>query len=66
VMFDAFYSTLRAVAPAARKNEFQSKLAHPSFVSVANRTRFTSYDVATEMPTKATEQMTSLTASPMK
>jgi hypothetical protein len=55
VMLDCFYSTFRVVAPAARRNEFQSKLGHPSFVSVANRTKFTSYDVAADMHTKANE-----------
>ena len=55
VMFDAFNSTFRVVAPAARKTEFESKLAHPSFLSVAKRTQFTSYDVVTAMHTKANE-----------
>jgi hypothetical protein len=55
VMLDSFYCTFRVVAPASRRNEFQSKLAHPSFTSVANRTKFTSYDVATDMHTKANE-----------
>jgi len=55
VLFDAFNSTFRVVAPAARKSEFESKLAHPSFESVAKRTIFTSYDVVTGMHTKASE-----------
>lgn len=55
VMFDAFSATFRVVAPAARKAEFTSKLSHPSFASVAKRTKFTSYDVVTEMHTKASE-----------
>jgi hypothetical protein len=55
VMFDAFNSLFRVVAPAARKTEFESKLAHPSFLSVAKRTKFTSYDVVTAMHTKANE-----------
>ena len=55
VLFDPFNSTFRVVAPAARKSEFESKLAHPSFESIARRTRFTSYDVVTEMHTKASE-----------
>lgn len=55
VMFDAFYSTFRVVAPAARKSEFESKLAHPSFVSIAKRTKFTSYEVVTDMHTKASQ-----------
>jgi hypothetical protein len=55
VLFDAFYATFRVVAPAVRKAEFASKLAHPSFASVAKRTKFTSYDVVTDMHTKASE-----------
>jgi len=55
VMFDAFNSAFRVVAPAARKREFESKLAHPSFESIAKRTKFTSYDVVTDMHTKAGE-----------
>jgi hypothetical protein len=55
VTLDAFWSTFRVVAPAVRKSEFESKLAHPSFESVAKRTKFTSYDVVTEMHTKASE-----------
>jgi len=55
VMFDAFYSAFRVVAPAARRTEFESKLAHPSFESIARRTKFTSYDVVTDMHTKAGE-----------
>lgn len=55
VMFDAFHSTFRVVAPAARKSEFESKLAHPSFASVAKRTKFSSYDLVTDMHTKASE-----------
>jgi hypothetical protein len=55
VTFDAFYSTFRIVSPASRKREFTSKLAHPSFSTVANRTRFTSYDLVSEMHAKASE-----------
>ncbi len=52
VLLDAFHSTFRVVAPATRKREFQSKLAHPSFASIASRTKFTTYDEATDMHTK--------------
>ncbi|MGO8736268.1 MAG: hypothetical protein ACLQVM_26135 [Terriglobia bacterium] len=55
VMFDAFNSAFRVVAPALRKSEFESKLAHPSLESIARRTKFTSYDVVTDMHTKANE-----------
>lgn len=59
VIFDAFHSTFRVVAPAARKNEFESKLAHPSFQSVAGRTRFTSYEVVADMHAKASAALAS-------
>jgi hypothetical protein len=55
VLFDVFYAKFRVVAPAARKSEFESKLAHPSFLSVAKRTLFTSYEVVADMHTKANE-----------
>jgi hypothetical protein len=55
VTFDGFYSTFRIVAPAARQREFSTKLAHPSFVSIAKRTMFTSYEIVSAMHTKASE-----------
>jgi len=55
VMFDAFNARFRVVAPAPRKREFESKLAHPSFLSVAKRTIFTSYDLLADMHSKANE-----------
>jgi hypothetical protein len=57
VLFDAFYCTFRVVAPAPRKREFFSKLAHPSFASIASRTKFSSYEVVAEMHTKASETL---------
>lgn len=57
-LFDAFNCTFRVVASAARKGEFQAKLAHPSFASVAARTKFTSYDLVAEMHAKASEAVT--------
>ena len=54
-LFEAFNCTFRVVAPVARKREFQSKLQHPSFMPVARRTYFTSYDVVAEMHAKANE-----------
>ncbi|MFA6134013.1 MAG: hypothetical protein WC869_08375 [Phycisphaerae bacterium] len=57
VIFEAFYSTFRVVAPEARRREFASKLTHPSFASVAKRTVFTSYDVVTVMHTRASESV---------
>jgi hypothetical protein len=55
VLFGAFYSTFRIVAPAARKAEFDSKLTHLSFATVAKRTKFTSYSVVTALHTQASE-----------
>ncbi len=55
VLLYAFHSTFRVVAPAARKREFESKLRHRSFASVAERTKFTSYDLVASMHTKASE-----------
>jgi hypothetical protein len=55
VVLYAFHSTFRVVAPAARKREFESKLHHRSFVTVAERTKFTSYDLVASMHAKASE-----------
>lgn len=55
VLLSGFHSTFRIVSPAPRKQEFTSKVAHPSFASIANRTRFTSYDLVSEMHTKESE-----------
>jgi hypothetical protein len=57
VTLDAFHSTFRIVSPAVRKQEFASKIAHPSFATVATRTRFTSYDLVSDMHTKASEAL---------
>jgi DNA adenine methylase Dam len=55
VLLDAFHSTFRIVSPAPRKQEFVSKIAHPSFSSIAHRTRFTSYELVSEMHSKENE-----------
>ncbi len=55
VVLDAFHVTFRIVSPAARKSEFASKIAHPSFYSIAGRTRFTSFDLVSEMHAKESE-----------
>jgi hypothetical protein len=55
VLLDAFHSTFRIVSPAPRKQEFVSKIAHPSFSSIAHRTRFTSYELVSEMHAKENE-----------
>jgi hypothetical protein len=55
VTLDAFHSVFRIVSPSPRKREFASKLAHPSFSTIAGRTRFTSYDLVSEMHAKESE-----------
>ena len=51
----AFHSTFRVVAPGARKREFESKLCHRSFAAVAERTKFTTYDLVASLHAKASE-----------
>ena len=55
VLFDAFNSRFRVVAPAEREREFKSKLSHPSFGSIAQRAKFTSYDAVADLHAKASE-----------
>ena len=55
VMLDAFHAVFRIVSPAPRKSEFASKIAHPSFCTIAARTRFTSYDLVSEMHAEESE-----------
>ncbi len=55
VLLSGFHSVFRIVSPAPRKQEFTSKIAHPSFASVAARTRFTSYELVSEMHAKENE-----------
>lgn len=57
VLFDAFHAVFRIVSPGPRKQEFISKIAHPSFSSISDRTRFTSYDLVSDMHTKASEAL---------
>ena len=55
VIFDAFHCTFRIVGPTSRKSEFESKRAHPSFASVAARTKFTDYETVSNLHAKANE-----------
>jgi DNA adenine methylase len=57
VVLDAFHSTFRIVSPGPRRQEFAAKIAHPSFATVVTRTRFTSYDLVSDMHTKASEAL---------
>jgi hypothetical protein len=59
VMFDAFNSAFKVAAPAVRRGEFESKLAHPAFVSIVARTKFISYDAVADMHTKASQAVAS-------
>jgi hypothetical protein len=53
--FEGFNSTLRIVAPAARQAEFRSKLQQRVFASIADRTKFTRYEVVSDLHSKASE-----------
>ncbi len=55
VTLNPFHAVFRVVAPAARKREFESKVCHPSFDSIAKRTKFTSYDLVADLHRKASE-----------
>jgi hypothetical protein len=55
VVLAGFFSTFRIVSPAPRKAEFTAKISHPSFASIASRTRFTTYDLVSEMHSKESE-----------
>ena len=57
VTLDSFYSIFRIVSPEPRKREFTSKIAHPSFATIATRTRFSSYELVSEMHAKASESV---------
>ena len=51
--FDVFTTDFRIVAPSARQEEFKSRLKQPVFKSIANRTRFTSYETVAELHSRA-------------
>jgi DNA adenine methylase len=51
--FDVFTSKFRIVAPAARQGEFKASLQRSTFKSIADRTRFTSYETVAELHSKA-------------
>jgi len=53
VILDAFNSTFRIVSPEPRKREFTSKIAHPSSTTIAKRTQFSSYELVSNMHTRA-------------
>jgi hypothetical protein len=55
VLLDAFHAEFRIVAPAPRQKEFLSKLVHPSFVSIAKRAKFTSYEATSDFHAKESQ-----------
>lgn len=55
VTLNPFHSVFRVVAPAARRREFESKVSHPSFDSIAKRTKFSSYELVADLHRKASE-----------
>lgn len=54
-MLDAFNSEFRVVAPGARRREFESKLSHHLFGSMAERVTFRSYDLVARLHSQASE-----------
>jgi hypothetical protein len=55
VLLSGFHSTFRIVSPASRKLEYTAKIMHPSFSAIVTRTRFTSYELVSEMHAKESE-----------
>jgi hypothetical protein len=55
VHFQDFNIDFRIVAAKTRQREFAGKIAHPSFAVVATRTKFTSYELVSDMHVKAHE-----------
>ena len=55
VNFRDFKIDFRIVASKHRQREFAAKITHPSFTSIADRTKFTSYDLVSELHSKAHE-----------
>lgn len=55
VHFQDFNIEFRIVAAKDRQREFASKIAHPSFAVIAGRTKFTSYELVSDLHVKAHE-----------
>ncbi|MDQ6861442.1 MAG: S1C family serine protease [Verrucomicrobiota bacterium] len=51
--FDAFSATFRVVAPAVRRNDFDAKPRQGAFAAIADRVRFTSYEIVADLHSKA-------------
>lgn len=55
VHFQDFSIDFRIVAAKTRQREFAAKITHPSFAVIATRTKFTSYELVSDMHIKAHE-----------
>jgi hypothetical protein len=55
IHFQDFNIDFRIVAAKTRQKEFAGKILHPSFVVIATRTKFTSYELVSDMHIKAHE-----------
>jgi hypothetical protein len=55
VYFQDFNIDFRIVAAKTRQREFAVKIMHPSFAVIATRTKFTSYELVSDMHVKAHE-----------
>ncbi len=55
VHFQDFKIDFRIVAAKDRQKEYAAKISHPSFAPIATRTKFTSYELVSELHAKAHE-----------
>jgi hypothetical protein len=55
VHFQDFNIDFRIVAAKTRQKEYAAKITHPSFAAIAGRTKFTSYELVSELHAKAHE-----------
>jgi hypothetical protein len=53
--FMAFYSVFRVVSPSARKREFEAKIGQLVFKDIRARTKFSSYELVSDLHSKASE-----------
>ena len=53
--FMAFFSVFRVVAPSARRKEYESKIGQQVFKDIHKRTKFSSYELVSDLHSKASE-----------
>jgi len=53
--FMPFFAVFRIVAPSARKREFESKIGQPIFKDIGLRTKFSSYELVSDLHSRASE-----------